>query len=160
MDIVFLILSILFVFSGLIGCVLPVLPGPPLSFIGLLLLHFTKYADFNNKILWILGCLTIFVTIIDYVIPILGTKKLGGSKSGIIGASIGLVIGFFVGPTGIILGPFLGALIGELTAGKETQKAFKAAFGAFIGILVGTIFKLIVSGLIMFYFFKELFFNV
>jgi len=158
-DIVLLILSILLVISGMIGCILPVLPGPPLSFIGMLLLHFTKYADFNNSILWVFGSLTILVTVIDYIIPIWGTKKFGGSKRGIIGASLGLLIGLFIGPIGIIFGPFLGALIAELTGGKETEKAFKAAFGAFVGILVGTIFKLIVSGLIMFYFFKELFFN-
>jgi uncharacterized protein YqgC (DUF456 family) len=157
-DIILLVISIILIFLGILGCILPVIPGPPLSFIGLLLLYFSSWGQFSADLLWIFGALALAVTLIDYIVPIWGTKKFGGSKRGIWGASIGLLIGLFIGPWGIIIGPFLGAFVGEITANTSTNKALKAAFGSFIGIITGIVLKLIVSGLITYYFLKELLF--
>ena len=142
---------------GLVGCVLPVIPGPPLSFIGLLLLHFTKYADFSFEFLLMFGCVAVVVTILDYVVPIWGTKKFGGSRAGMWGAAIGLVLGLiFLPPLGIIIGPFAGAVIGESLTGKEAAHAFRAGLGSLLGLMMGTGLKLAASIAMIFYFVKEL----
>ncbi|WP_297092477.1 DUF456 domain-containing protein [uncultured Draconibacterium sp.] len=159
MDILLIVLGSIFIISGILGCVLPVIPGPPLSYIGLLLLHFTERYDFSNKFLIIWAVVTVVVYTLDYLIPAWGTKKFGGSKRGVWGSIIGLVVGlFFFPPFGIIIGPFLGAVIGELTAGKESGAALKSGFGSFMGFLAGTLLKLITSGMMTWYFIKELIF--
>ncbi|WP_347841037.1 DUF456 domain-containing protein [uncultured Draconibacterium sp.] len=159
MDILLIVLGSIFIISGILGCVLPVIPGPPLSYIGLLLLHFTQRYDFSNKFLIIWAVVTVVVYTLDYLIPAWGTKKFGGSKRGVWGSIIGLVVGlFFFPPFGIIIGPFLGAVIGELTAGKESGAALKSGFGSFMGFLAGTLLKLITSGMMTWYFIKELIF--
>ena len=157
MDYVLITLGVIFLISGILGCVLPIIPGPPLSYVGLLLLHFTERYHFSTRFLIIWAAITIVVYALDYIIPAWGTKKFGGSKRGIWGSIIGLVIGlFFFPPFGIIIGPFLGAVIGELTAGKDSGAALKSGFGSFIGFLAGTLLKLITSGMMTWYFFKEL----
>ncbi len=142
---------------GILGCLLPILPGPPLSFAGLLVLHFSRFADFSTAFLLTWGCVTIVVTVLDYVVPIWGTKKFGGSKSGMWGAGIGLVLGlFFLPPIGIIIGPFAGAVIGEAITGKSTSSAFRAGFGSFLGFLAGVGIKLAASIVMTYYYVKEL----
>ena len=96
------------------------------------------------------------IQVLDYFIPIWGTKKFGGTKIGVWGSVIGMIVGLFFAPLGIILGPFVGAIIGELIAGKETKLAIKAGFGAFIGFLFGTIAKLIVGGFLIYYYVEAL----
>src|SRR6056297_1815106 len=145
MDIILLVLSILLIIVGLLGCILPVIPGPPISFIGLLIVHFTKFASFGSTFLILMASLAILVTVLDYVVPIWGTKRLGGTKSGMWGATIGLVIGLFFGPIGIIFGPLIGAIIGETIRGAKSQEAFRAGFGAFLGFLMGVGIKLAAS---------------
>ncbi len=141
MDIILVILATLCLIVGLIGAVLP-LPGPPLSFVGLILLHISKYAQFDKKLLVLMGLATVAVTIIDYYVPIWGTKKFGGSKYGSWGSTIGMIIGmFFFPPLGIFIGAFLGALAGELYNGAESNVAFKAAIGSFVGFLAGIVIK-------------------
>ena len=158
MDYVLIAIGVLFIISGIIGCVLPVLPGPPLSYIGLLFLHFTEKYQFSTRFLIIWAIVTAVVYALDYVIPVWGTKRFGGSKRGVWGSVIGLVIGlFFFPPFGIIIGPFVGAVIGELTAGKDSGAALKSGFGSFLGFLIGTLMKLIASGLMAWHFGKELF---
>ncbi|MDB4583252.1 DUF456 domain-containing protein [Draconibacterium sp.] len=157
-DVVLIVLGSIFIISGILGCVLPIIPGPPLSYVGLLLLHFTEKYSFASKFLIIWAAITIAVYVVDYFIPMWGTKKFGGSKRGIWGSIIGLLIGlFFFPPIGIIIGPFLGAVIGELSAGKDSGTALKSGFGSFMGFLTGTLLKLITSGMMTWYFFKELF---
>lgn len=157
MDILLIVLGAIFIISGVLGCVLPIIPGPPLSYIGLLLLHFTERYQFSSKFLIIWAIITVVVYALDYLIPAWGTKKFGGSKRGVWGSIIGLVIGmFFFPPFGIIIGPFVGAVIGELTAGKESKAALKSGFGSFMGFLAGTLLKLIASGMMTWYFVKEL----
>ena len=143
--------------SGIVGCVLPVIPGPPLSFVGLLLLHFSKYAEFRFEFLMIFGSVAVIVTVLDYIVPIWGTKKFGGSKAGMWGAAIGLVIGIFVlPPLGIIVGPFAGAVIGEALTGKKAAEAFRAGLGSLLGLMMGVGLKLAASLAMTFYFVKEL----
>jgi len=156
-DYFLLALALALILLGLIGCILPVLPGPPLSFLGMLALDYTHWGNFDSDTLWTFGLIAVVVTALDYIVPVWGTKKFGGSRAGIWGASIGLVIGLFFGPLGILFGPFLGALVGELLQKTETEKAFIAAFGSFFGLLTGIILKLIASGFMTYYFFVELF---
>ncbi len=158
MDYVLIAIGVLFIISGILGCVLPVLPGPPLSYIGLLFLHFTEKYQFSTRFLIIWAVVTVVVYLLDYAIPVWGTKRFGGSKRGIWGSIIGLVVGlFFFPPFGIIIGPFAGAVIGELSTGKDSGAALKSGFGSFAGFLIGVILKLTVSGMMAWYFVKELF---
>lgn len=158
MDILLIIMGSILIISGLLGCFLPILPGPPLSYFALILLQFTSKKPFTTNELAVLAMATIIVTALDYFVPIWGTKKFGGSKYGVWGSTIGLIAGMFLFPPfGIIIGPFIGALIGELVAGKNSQFAFKSAFGSFIGFIIGTFLKLITSFVITWYFFKALF---
>ncbi|MCG6188336.1 MULTISPECIES: DUF456 domain-containing protein [Maribellus] len=157
MDYVLIGLGVILIISGILGCVLPIIPGPPLSYIGLLLLHFTERYQFSSRFLVIWAIITAVVYALDYIIPAWGTKKFGGSKRGVWGSIIGLVIGlFFFPPFGIIIGPFVGAVVGELTAGKDSGAALKSGFGSFLGFLAGTLLKLITSGMMTWYFFREL----
>ncbi|NLI24957.1 MAG: DUF456 domain-containing protein [Bacteroidales bacterium] len=151
------ILGIVFILAGIAGCILPVIPGPPLSWAGLLLLHWTRFAQFSAAFLIVMACLAIAVTVLDYIIPVWGTKKFGGSKAGMWGATIGIFAGiFFFPPVGIIVGPFIGAVLGEIIAGKESGPALKAGLGSFIGFLLSTGLKLGVSLTMAYYFFREL----
>lgn len=143
MDTFLLILGFLFALLGIIGSFLPVLPGPFTSWVGLLLLHITKIVPLNWTFLGITLGVAILIWIIDYIIPAVGTKKFGGTKFGVYGTMLGLLIGIiFMGPFGIIIGPFMGAFIGELlNDSKDVSKALKAAFGSFIGFLTSTFLK-------------------
>lgn len=152
MDILLIILGAIFLIIGLLGCILPILPATPLSYIGILLLHFSSKVEFSSQFLVGWGIAVIAVQLLDYIIPIWGTKKFGGSKFGIWGSMIGMVVGLFLGPLGIILGPFVGAIIGELIAGKASSAAIRAGFGTFVGFLLGTLSKLIVAGLLIYYY--------
>ena len=162
MDITLAVLGAALVLVGFTGSVLPIIPGPPISWAGLLLLKWTDYVDDHGaayeNALWILLFFVILVTILDYVVPIMGTKKYGGSKRGVWGATIGVVAGLFFGPLGIIIGPFLGAYIGEITTGKKDREALRAAWGSFMGFLLGVGLKLMVCGTIFFFFIRYLFF--
>lgn len=131
MDILLLIGSIICLLVGLAGAVLP-LPGPPLSLVGLFMLHYSKYADFDRKTLTFFTLVTIGISIFDYYAPIWGTKKFGGTKYGAWGSTIGLLVGLFIIPGfGMFLGAFLGAFLGEILGKAEPKKALKAAFGSF-----------------------------
>ncbi len=144
MDYVWIISGGVLLLAGMIGCFLPVLPGPPLAFFGLLIQQLKSSSPFSTKFLIVFLLITIGITLLDYIIPVYGTKKFGGSKYGIWGSTMGLLIGLFFGPVGIIAGPFIGALIGELLATSDPAQALKAATGSFIGFLAGTFLKLIV----------------
>ena len=152
-DILLLVLGSVLMILGILGCFLPVIPGPPLSFLGLLSVHYTEYAQFSSKFLLFWLFLAIFVTVIDYFVPVWGNKKFGGSKRGVWGSTIGLVVGIvFFPPIGIILGPFLGALIFELSNKTEFDKAFKASLGSLFGFLMGVGMKLIASFMMTYHF--------
>ena len=136
---------------GIAGCLLPMLPGPPLSYLGLIAIQLSSKINFSPKFLISWGVIVILVSILDYVIPIWGTKYFGGSKYGVWGSMAGLLAGLFIPPIGIIIGPFLGAVVGEMLSGNR-QNALKAGFGSFIGFLAGTVVKLLVSLIMLYYF--------
>ncbi len=155
-DYILLILGIIFMVIGIIGCLVPVLPGPPLSFLGLILLHLTRFGQFSTSTLIILGSIAVLVTVLDYIVPVWGKRKFGGSKYGTKGATVGLIIGFFLGPLGIILGPLIGAFVGEMIFKDDLNYAFKAGFGSLLGFMTSIGLKLAASFVMTFYFVKEL----
>lgn len=157
MEIILIITAFTCIVVGIIGSVLPVLPGVPLSYAGILLLHFTEKVQFSIPFLILWLVLVILVQLLDYYVPIWGTRKFGGSKRGVWGCAIGMVVGLFFGPWGIVLGPFVGAIVGELSGGKQTQAAIKAGFGSFIGFLLGIVSKLVVGGFLLYYAFVAVF---
>lgn len=153
MDIFLIIAGIICLLVGLAGCFLPVLPGPPLSYLGLLLLHWTEQVEFSTTqlLLWLL--LVVLVQVLDYFSPMLGTKYTGGSKWGNRGCMIGTIAGMFIFPPwGIVIGPFLGAVVGELMSGKQSINAIQAGLGAFLGFLFSVVLKVSVCGYFLYCF--------
>lgn len=146
MDTILLLLGLICVIAGVFGSFMPVLPGPSISWVGLLLLYLTKSIQNNYWVLGITLLITIIITILDYVIPAKGTKKFGGSSYGVWGTNIGLIVGFFIPiPFGFVVGAFLGAFIGELIYDKQDKKrALKAATGSFLGFLASSFMKFVV----------------
>jgi len=167
MEIVLVVVAFLFLLAGLLGSIVPAVPGPPLSFAGLLLLQWSGHGGFSPAFLWIWAGITVAVTVADNLLPAWMTKRFGGSRKAVIGSVVGLVVGMiFFAPVGILLGPFLGALAGELLHnrfletrdGAETEthaggnvRALKVALGAFLAFILGTGAKLIVGALMIFY---------
>ena len=146
MDVILVSLAAFLMLLGILGSILPVLPGILISWVGLLVFYLAPSVPINY---WFLGS-TLFIAILIYVlnliIPAMGTKRYGGSKSGMIGATIGLVIGLFSPiPFGIIIGPFIGAFIGEIINKSNRKSALKAAFGSFIGFLASSFMELMVA---------------
>ena len=159
---VLIVVAILLALIGLVGAVVPGIAGTPFSFLALLVLSFVKGIDYSTKFLLIMGLIGAVVFALDYVVPIWGTKKLGGTKAGVRGSTIGLFLGLFitfvfpVGFIAVLLGPFIGAYIGEKSAGTEDHKAWRAAFGSFVGFLLGTGIKTIYACACIFYVIKDL----
>lgn len=157
MEVALAFVGVFILLLGVIGCFVPVLPGPPLAYISLLLLQIGPEKPFSLNFMLISGAIVVVVTLLDYVVPALGTKKWGGSRYGMLGALIGIVMGLFVFPPfGFLIFPLLGAMIGEILNGADTNKAFKSAFGTLIGLVFGTVMKLSVTVYIAFYFFRNL----
>lgn len=147
LDIFLLLLGSIFLIIGILGAILPVLPGPPLSWVGLLMIYLTSVVPINYTILSFTLLIAVLVTVLDYLIPAWGTKKFGGSKYGIFGTTLGLLVGLLIPiPFGIIIGAFFGAFLGELyNESRNTQKALKASFGSVVGFFISTGLKLVVS---------------
>jgi uncharacterized protein YqgC (DUF456 family) len=156
MDYVLIILGTICIIVGLLGSVLPVLPGPPLSYVGIILLHLTRRFEFSWSFLIAWAVAVVVVSLLDYYVPIWGTRKFGGGQRGAWGCAFGVVAGVFLFPPwGMIFLPFVGAVIGELTDNNSFEVSLKAGFGAFLGFLAGTIFKVIVSASLAFFFIKD-----
>jgi uncharacterized protein YqgC (DUF456 family) len=153
MGITLIILAFVLLIIGIVGAVVPALPGPPLSFIGLLLVQWSGYGSFTPAFLWVWAGITVFITVMDYILPALLARRFGGSRFAAIGSFVGLVIGiFFFAPWGMIVGTFLGALAGELIHNRENKtQAFKAACGALLAFIAGAGAKLIASSIMLFY---------
>ena len=147
MEVALLILAGLCIVIGIIGCIVPGLPGVPVAYAGLWIAQATERVDFSWQMLLIWGIVTVVVSILDYVVPAWGTKQFGGTKYGVWGSMIGVFAGLFFGAAGVIIGPLVGAIIGEIICGKELALALRAGWGSFIGLLFGTIIKLICCGL-------------
>ncbi len=154
METLFIIIAALFIIAGIMGAFLPVVPGPPLSFLGILILHFIKDGLFSWLFLLSWGAVVVITVTLDSFMPAEGSRRMGGSKLGIYGAFLGGVFGlFFFPPAGLIFGPIIGALIGEYLAGKNSDSALKAALGSFVGYLVAMGLKVGVAVILAYYFF-------
>lgn len=157
MELFLIIVAFLLMLLGIVGSFLPVLPGPLTSWLGLLVLHFTDGIELSTTFLIVTFLVAVVVYILDYIIPAIGTKRFGGSKSGMIGTTLGLIVGLLSPiPFGIIIGPFIGALIGELIHRNDFNKAFKAALGSFLGFIASTFLKFIVAVIFLGFFIMEL----
>lgn len=146
MDIFLLILGLILCLLGIVGSFSPIIPGPITSWFGLLIIHFSKLIPFDNQFLFITFLIAALIFGLDLIIPILGLKKLGGSKKGLIGSTIGLLLGLFLaGPFGLLIGSFFGAISGEYVNNNSLKKSIRPAMGTFIGMAVGTTIKFLTS---------------
>ncbi len=168
MDYILFILAIVVVIIGFIGDIIPGIPGTPVSYLALLLMHWTDRISYSPQFLVVMGFICVVITALDYVVPVWGTKKFGGTKAGVRGSTIGLIIGILVLPMlgivlgpfgilGILGGPFLGAYIGEKIGGTPDDRAWRSAFGSFIGFLTGTFMKIVYTLVVVFYIVKDIF---
>ncbi len=154
-----IIVGLIMAVVGLVGCIFPVLPGPVFGCLALFVLSFAKdWQVFGTTFLVVMTLLTIVVLILDYVIPAVFAKKFQGSKYGIWGSVIGLMVGAFIFPPwGIFFGAFAGALAGELLSGQEGLAALKISWGVFLGTIATMGLKLALCGAILFFYIKALF---
>ena len=142
-----IIMAFLCLAAGIVGSIAPGLPGPPISWVGLLLAGFTPWVATSNMLLIVTAATAVVITVLDYVVPSLTTKRFGGSKYGVWGCNIGLVVSLFglpIGPTGllgVVFWPFVGALVGEYIKQHDLRTSLRAAWGAFVGFLSGTLMK-------------------
>ncbi len=153
------IFAIICAILGIVGSIVPGLPGPPLSWLGLLLVYFAgtrgECDTVSTTFLLVWLGITTLVTVLDYVVPAWTAKATGGHKAASWGAVIGLFAGMFLTPVGMVAGSFIGAFVGEYFFAKnDAANSVKAAIGAFLGFILGTGLKLIVSGIMMFYIIK------
>ena len=167
MDYVLIISAFVVLIIGLIGDIIPGIPGTPVSYLALLLLHWSDRISYSPQFLVITGFICVIITVLDYVVPVWGTKKFGGTKAGVRGSTNGLIIGILVLPMlgivlgpfgilGILGGPFVGAYVGEKMGGTPDDRAWRSAFGSFIGFLAGTFMKIVYTVAIGFYMIKEI----
>jgi len=149
-----LVIGSLLILLGLAGSVLPVLPGPTLSFIGLFLVALVRHFSppLTPTLIIFMLIITMVVTVVDYFIPLIGAKKYGTSKWGIYGSIVGMIIGVFFSPLGMLLGALIGAVLVEWIVSRKEKQALKAGWGIFIGSIFGSILKLVVSGVMAYYF--------
>jgi len=149
-----IIIGVILNIIGIIGVILPALPGIVLNYIALILLYIAKVeVGFSLRILIVFGMLTLLVTLLDYILPLLGARKYGASRIGIWGAVIGMLVGIiFFPPFGIIFGLLIGAFLGELIAGKEQSQALRAGFATFLGSLTSMVVKLLLAIVMTVYF--------
>ncbi|MGA8853577.1 MAG: DUF456 domain-containing protein [Christiangramia sp.] len=146
MEIILLIVAGFFMVLGVLGSFLPVLPGVPLSWIGLLIFYLIPGVGMNYLFLSITLVVAILFYVLNLVIPAMGTKKFGGSRKGMIGATLGLIVGIFAPfPFAILICPFIGAFIGEILNKSNSRTAGKAAFGSFLGLLASSFMEFIVT---------------
>ena len=162
MEVIIFIIAFFLLVLGVLGSILPGLPGPPISFSGILLIHFFTGTKFSTFFLLACAVLVILVFLLDYLMQVWGVKKFGGRRKATIGTFLGLFIGLFFAPFGLLIGPFVGAFIGALSEVRGNNfRALKVAIGSFIGFVTGTLLKMSFSIILLFYViypeFKELF---
>jgi hypothetical protein len=156
---VLIVIGGILVIAGLVGCIVPILPGPPISYISLILISWAyRWNAFSNTFLIIMGIITAIVTVADFILPVYIPKRYGASKFGIWGSVLGMIAGMiFFPPFGLIIGTFAGAMLGELLFNKDKRSSLRAALGVFVGTMAAVMLKVSVSGIIGFYFFRAVF---
>jgi hypothetical protein len=156
---ILIIIGFILIIVGLVGSVAPALAGPPFSFLALILLSIAKgWEVFSAEFLIIMGVLTASALAVDYILPVMGARRFGASKYGFWGAAIGMLLGIiYAPPLGMIVGAFLGAFVGEMIKLNEARRALRAGWGVFLGFMLGTLYKLILAGIMAFYYIKGVF---
>lgn len=144
MTYILLVISIILIITGLVASFIPIIPGPITGWLGLFTISQIEGFSTSTTLLTITFLVAIIIFIVDYFVPIIGSKYFGGSKYGVIGTTIGLLLGLLSPiPFGIIIGAFVGALIGEYIGGKNINEGIKPAIGSLIGIITSSIIKFI-----------------
>lgn len=153
-----LVLAIIMFLIGLIGTILPALPGVLLIFGGMLVYGFmTGFAGLSTWFFVMQLLVMAVIFIVDFIASAVSTKKYGGSKQAAFGAAVGTILGVIIlGPLGIIIGPFAGSVAAEILLGKEIKQAVKVGFGSLVGVMGGTLFKLAAEALMIIYFFMSI----
>lgn len=151
-----IILGLIIAVIGLLGCIIPAIPGPPLNFLSLVILELAIENGFSSDFFILWGIITVVVFLLDYILPVWGAKVYKASSYGIWGSIIGMILGIiFFPPFGMILGLFVGAVIGELLVGKEEWQALKVGSITFFASMLMILVKLAVSGVMTYYFIKR-----
>ncbi len=142
-----ILLAVVLVILGIIGCIVPGLPGPALSFLAMIAYQFTEADNtFSLTSLIVWGIVAGLALLADMFVPAAATKKFGGTKAGVWGGIIGTFVGMFSPiPFGVIWGPLVGAILGDLLGGNQIRSALKSGFGSFAGFLLATFFKFVVA---------------
>ena len=159
MNVVFIAAAICLAIVGIVGAIVPGIAGPPFSYLSVLAVSFVEGVEHSVTFLVVMGVIAAVIFTLDYIVPVWGTKKFGGSKAGMWGSTIGLLVGltltlFF--NAAILAGPFFGAYFGERIAKTPNKQAWKAAFGSFVGFLVGTLLKLVYAFVCLVFIVKDL----
>ncbi len=157
-DVLIVTVAIIISLLGILGCIIPALPGPPLSFIALLIIQYFYDKPYTDRLLIILLIITVVVFALDYILPLIGAKLFNASGRGITLGIIGMILGIiFFPPFGMIIGLFIGAFVGELMAGKEHSEALKVGFASFFFTLFSIVVKLSLSGYMSYLVFSRIF---
>jgi len=152
MTLLILVIAFSLLLLGLLGSIIPGLPGPPISYLAVLLIHFFTGTQFSASFLWTWGIIVAIVFVLDYTLQAWGVKKFGGGRKSTIGTFVGLFVGLLFPPIGLLIGPFVGAFLGALSEVKgDNNRALKVAIGSFIGFVTGTVLKLGVSAVLLSY---------
>jgi len=157
MELLWISIGTILIFAGLAGAFLPVIPGLPFSYAGLLVIHFSGVAQFSTFFLVVWGIVVVTILILENALPAYTTKKFGGTVYGVTGSTIGMILGMlFFPPLGFFLGTLIGAFVGEMIYKQDVNIALKSAWGSFIGFLTGTMIKVTVAAMIAFSFFRAI----
>lgn len=162
MNAVWIAAAICLAIVGIVGAIVPGIAGPPFSYLSLLAISFVDGVEHSVTFLIVMGVIAAVIFALDYVVPIWGTKRFGGSKAGVLGSTIGLLVGLTLtifynfAFIAILAGPFFGAYIGEKIAKTPNKQAWRAAFGSFVGFLAGTLLKLVFAFVCLVYIVKDL----
>ena len=153
-------IGLLISLAGLVGCILPIIPGPPLSFAALIVLSFAQgWEPFSATFLIVMAGVTALVTVLDFVIPAMGARRYGATRAGVWGSVLGMIIGIlFFPPLGMFIGAFAGAVAAEMAVERDGKDALRAGWGVFMGTMLATVLKLAASGAMLYYFVKAAFF--
>lgn len=158
MELIWIILAAVFIIAGIIGAFLPIIPGLPFSYLGLLILHLTGVSHFSTSFLVLWAIVIVAIMVLENALPVYASKKFGGTTYGATGSTIGMIAGLvFFPPLGIFFGTLIGAFIGEMIFKQDVNVALKSAWGSFIGFLSGTMIKTFVAIMFAVMFIKAVF---